>query len=268
MKSINYRQKSLANVSGARQAEQSSPKTIFNLHSKKVRNLRLIAKTKNVSKKSSANLLLSILSETLLAKLQPALESVNLAADEYLYRAGDPVNYLYFPEAAVISELRIVQDGRIIETAMVGCEGLVGLSESFSNAPTGNWTQVLVAGSALKIRADVFKAELDESRELQTISFDYLARYINQLSQRSSCQSFHSIQQRFCGWLMMLVKRSSLFKIRLTQEQIARNLGVHRPSLSTIAKDLQDGGLIKYRRGNFSITDAFKVEQLACECHR
>lgn len=212
--------------------------------------------------------LLANLSNPLMGKLAPFFERVSFAVDQCLYQQGEPVKYLYFPESAVISEFRIIEDGGMIETALIGSEGLTGFSAFLSQSAAGCWTQALIGGSALRIKADLLRHEFTHNPELQSLFFGYLDRYINQISQRSFCHSYHSVEQRYCTWLLLIDRRSSYLKIPLTQERIARSLGVHRPSLSSVAKNLQDRLVIKYRRGNITILDTPALEKAACDCHR
>jgi CRP-like cAMP-binding protein len=162
--------------------------------------------------------------------------------------------------------LSILEDGKTVETAMVGSEGIVGLS-SVLGFQTGNvWTQTLIAGSAFRVSAKIFKQEFLRGGSLQTSCLDYINSYIRQISQRAICNNHHRIENRFSSWLLMLADRSKKNSLRLTQEQIAVVLGVQRPSVTCIAQNLRSNGCIDYLRGRI-ILNRQKLEASACECY-
>jgi CRP-like cAMP-binding protein len=215
-----------------------------------------------------ANQLLVLLPDDVFAKLSPHFERVSLSCEENIYLAGDRIDFIYFPESAVMSEYQILEDGRTIEIAMTGREGIVGLSSVLNSHPATNWTQVSVPGTVLKISSQILRREFDRAEPFQTLIFDYINKYINQISQRAICNSYHIIEARFCTWLLMLVERSnSRNKLLLTQEQISRYLGVHRPSVTHIAQTLRKNKIINYVRGEISILDRQKLENSACSCY-
>ena len=226
-----------------------------------------ITETTSPLKRFTVNELLESLPNNDLAGLLPYLERVELAAEKYVYQSEDDIEYVYFPETAVMSEFQILEDGRTAEFAMTGCEGVVGLSAIFNNQPASNWTQISVAGTALKINARFLKEEFNRGGELHAVLLDYINNYIAQISQRVVCNSYHTVEQRFCSWLLMLQDRNKTDKVPLTQEQIARLLGVHRPSVTHIAQVLRRRKIINYMRGKISILDRAKLENSACECY-
>jgi CRP-like cAMP-binding protein len=213
-----------------------------------------------------SNQLLASLSEEFYQELYPYLESVCLAGSDYLYQAGDLVDFLYFPETAVISEFQILEDGRTVEIAMTGNEGVLGLLPVFNSGKATNWTQVSVSGTGAKISRRIFEKKLLRNPSFQKQMFEYITDYVHQISQRSVCNSYHIIEQRFCSWLLMIQDRKKSNKIRLTQEQIARSLGVHRPSLTHIAQSLRSKKIIDYVRGKIYILNRTELENSACPC--
>ena len=219
-------------------------------------------------KNTFSNQLLTAQSDETFLRLLPFLEREYFDGDQSLYQPGDRIKYLYFPETAVISDFQILEDGRTIETAVTGNEGVTGFNAVQKNPQTVSWTQVIVAGSALKINAESFKREFERDRRLQVILFDFINLYINQVTYRLVCSRYHTVEERFCGWLKMLYKRRAEDSLPLTQEQIARSLGVQRPTISCIAKSLKDRRIIAYRRGKLLILDEDALEKSACNCHR
>lgn len=217
-------------------------------------------------KKPSFNRLLGLLSASDLSRLRPHLEPITLSLGESIYQPQERISYVYFPESAVISDLQMLEDGRTVEIAMTGKEGVTGLSSVLNSRAAVNWTEVVAAGSALKLDAQILRQEFACNSSLQTTLFNYVNSYIEQISQRIICNNYHQLKKRFCSRLLMLQKRNGGNKFSLTHEQMARFLGVHRPSISHIASELRDGGTIDYRRGHIIIVDDRKLENSTCSC--
>jgi CRP-like cAMP-binding protein len=174
---------------------------------------------------------------------------------------------LYFPETAIVSEFQMLPDGKTIEVAMTGREGVIGISTIFSSHLSPNWLQVSVSGKALRIDAEIFRREFYSRKSLQNSLFGYLDSYIAQISQKVICSSYHTVEERFCCWLLMLSDRCGKRSLPLTQEQIAGFLGVHRPSITLITKSLREKRLIDCRRGKIRIRDREKLEFSSCDCY-
>lgn len=217
-------------------------------------------------KKTAFNQFLGSLNAADFARLCPYLEPVALAIGESLYRPQDRIRYIYFPESAIVSDLQMLEDGRTVEVAMTGREGIVGLSSVFNSQTAANWTEVVVQGNALKLNAQIFKQEFAGSETLQTSLFGRVSSYIERLSQKVICNNYHQLRERFCCWLLMLQDRNGGDKFSLTHEQIAGFLGVHRPGISHIANELRDKAIIDYRRGQIIILDRRELENLTCSC--
>ena len=199
-------------------------------------------------------------------RLRQFVKRVSLSKDEYLYQQDDRIGMIYFPESAVVSEFQILEDGRTIEVSLIGSEGAVGVPSAFNSCRAANCTQVCVPGTALAIGSDVFEREVISDPRLQLVLHNYLNSQIKQLSQRVVCNTFHSVEQRFCTWLVTLQNRSRRDNFRLTHEHVARVLGVHRPSVTCIAQTLRDKKLIDYGRAKLVIRDRAGLEKLACRC--
>jgi CRP-like cAMP-binding protein len=202
-----------------------------------------------------------------LRKLEPHIKKVLFASGEYLYRPDEMIDYLYFPETAVISELQILEDGRTIEVSITGHEGAIGLSSIYYPGRAINWVQVCGGGSALKISREALKRETRNLDWVNLIFHEYIQTYIRQISQKVACNAHHSVEERFCSWLLMLEDRSPRERLKLTQEHIARVLGVYRPSVTCIAQELRDLKLIDYVRGNIVILDREKLKKHSCSCY-
>lgn len=201
------------------------------------------------------------------ARLLPHLEPVDLACDENLYFLGDPPDFVYFPENAVVSHLHVLSDGGTIEADMVGREGLTGLSSVFNSHPPDRWTKVTIGGSALRVRADVMRDEFATCGGWQQAVLAYASVRLAHVAQRAVCNGLHSVEQRFCSWLLMLQDRSGDERLPLTHERIARHLGTRRAGITELATGLRARGDISYSRGLIRVTNRRGLEASACECY-
>ncbi len=228
---------------------------------------RTESRTGSAPVSSSSNAILNSLPSDLFEALKPSLRAVFLEEDQYLYMQDGRLDYLYFPETAVISELRTLEDGRMVEVAITGREGAIGVSSLICSSRVANCTQVSQAGSAVKIDAQGFKKMLRVKPELASVFSPHLDHYIRQISQRAICNMYHSVRERLCTWLLLVQDRCGKKTLKLTHEQIARILGVYRPSVTCIALEMRKSRLIDYSRGGLSIRDRGKMEDSACGCY-
>lgn len=233
---------------------------------------KLISKDLSQSKEkkrfrgSYLNKLINSFSSTETENLLSLAKSVTFSAGDSVYRHGDNIRFMYFPITAVFSQFQVLEDGRTCEIAMIGREGCVGLSGVVAPATANCWTEVSVAGQALKIDSEILRQEFQMNSIMQMRIVEYMNFYAEQLSQRIVCNYFHQVKERFCSWLLMLQERREENKFMFTQEGIARMLGVHRPSLSCVAKELQQQKLISYSRGKIEILNRLELQHSACVC--
>lgn len=222
----------------------------------------------NVSEQQIQNEILKSLSVvSLLKEIFPFMEEVYLNSNEYLYQPNDRINYLYFPETAIISDFQILEDGKTLEIAMIGKEGIAGINSIFNSHLSTNWLQASISGKAFRIDSQSFRQGFNNCQILQNLFFDYINLYIEQISQKVICNSHHSVEERLCCWLLMILDRCGQDNLSLTQEQIAGFLGVHRPSITLITQSLREKGVIDYLRGKISILDKEKLKRLSCDCY-
>jgi len=218
-------------------------------------------------KEMLTNELLRGLPDVEFVRLMPALEPVSLSAGERLSSAGEPARFVYFPEGSIISSHADMQDGKSAEVAMVGRDGLAGLTGLLSARPASCAMNVSVGGSALRARREELLRELHRSEGFRRALLSYAGDYITQLSQRAACNTLHRTEQRFAVWLLMLTERLGTDAVEITQERIAHHLGVRRAGVSVIAGDLQQRGVISYTRGSLRVVDRRALESVACECY-
>lgn len=227
-----------------------------------------LAKDSFLIRKDLKNHLLAALPDDELARLLPHLQTVSLKCGDNVYQSEDACEFLYFPETAVFSQLNVLEDGRTVETAMVGNEGVVGFASILSLHPKAAWTQTLISGDALRIDCRIFKREFARAGLLQSALFNYISSFISQITQRAVCNNHHRIEERLSCWLLMLTDRVGKNNLVLTHDRIAHLLGVHRPSVTCIAQDLRDKAIINYVRGRVIIRDRQNLENSACECYQ
>lgn len=214
------------------------------------------------------NKLLTALPGEDFARLLPHLEPVSLTCGEDLYGLGEAIQDIYFPEGAVVSHLYILADGGTTEAAMIGRDGMTGLSYIFASPVPTHWTQVVIPGTALRVRAEVIREEFARGGAMQRLLLAYASAQIEQLSQRAICNGRHTIEERLCSWLLMVQDRAADDRLPLTHEQIARHLGTRRSGITEVAIELRDRQVISYSRGQIHITNRPALEMAACECYR
>lgn len=202
------------------------------------------------------------------ARLLPHLAPATLSPGEDLYAFGEGVRFVYFPETAVVAHLHLLADGSTTEAAMIGREGMTGLSAVFNSPAPAYWTQVTVPGMALKIRAEVVRREFALGGALQRALLEYASARLQHLSQRAVCNGRHTVGERMCNWLLMVHDRAGEERLPLTHEQIASHLGTRRAGVTGVASSLRDQRIINYSRGQIRILDRRALESAACECYQ
>lgn len=201
-------------------------------------------------------------------RLIPHLETVHLAKGEVIYHPGDNVRHVYFPAGAVVSLISMTQDGNTIEVALVGDEGIVGVSAVLGARRTPYMAITQVGGEALRVKAETLREEVQQSQTLQDLLLCYVHLMLTQVIQSAVCNHFHSATERLCRWLLLTSDRAKTDNLPLTQEFISHMLGTPRTSVTAIAKELQDAGLISYSRGQITLLDRAGLESAACECYQ
>lgn len=214
------------------------------------------------------NLMLRSFPAETLRVIGPFLKPVELAKQQYLFFEGDALNFIYFPGTAVISEFKMLEDGRMVEIALTGRDGAVGLSAFLLRSHSAqNITQVSHAGTAGRIPVGALTALLYPNEQLRASLNQFVDRYIRQISQKAICNMYHSVKQRLCTWLLMAQDRCGLDTLDITHDQIGRILGAYRPSVTCIAQELRSDKLIDYSRSKILICDRDLLERSACSCY-
>lgn len=213
------------------------------------------------------NRLLSALPCELQLTLLAHMEKVSLPAQRQLYEARSPIHHVHFPLGGSVSLVLQPRTGPAVEVATVGNEGLVGAPAFFGDYASRATALVQIPGQALAMRAEDFRRALQQHGEFRAVVGRYVHCLLEQLVRASACQRTHSLRARLCRALLATHDRVAAEEFALTQELLARMLGVRRPSVSVAAHELQREGYIRYRRGWIRVLDRAGLEALACECH-
>jgi CRP-like cAMP-binding protein len=218
------------------------------------------------------NHLLGALSSEEYAHLLPHLEPVPMPLGAVLYESGIQLRYVYFPIDSIVSLLYVMEDGSSSEIAVVGHEGIVGISLFMGGETTPSRAVVLSGGQAYRLRGQVLKDEFNRSGgrragALHNLLLRYTQALLTQMAQTSACNRHHSVDQQLCRWLLMCLDRLHSSELIMTQELIANMLGVRREGVTEAAGKLHKAGLIGYRRGHISVLDRLGLEARACECY-
>jgi len=199
--------------------------------------------------------------------LKPHLHPVTMLPGDILFEAGAPVEHIYFPQSGVVSLLTPMRDGTFVECGTIGREGAAGLLTGVGAGQALNRAIVQIAGRALRIRTDRFREILTQSVTLQEIRNRYNEALLSQVLQTVACNTLHSVEQRFCRWLLICRDRTGSDLVPLTQEALAEMLGVQRTTVTAAARALQARGLIRYRRGVIECVEIDGLRDTACECY-
>jgi CRP-like cAMP-binding protein len=201
-------------------------------------------------------------------RLAPHLELIPMRLGDVLYESGDKLRYVYFPTTTIISLLYVMEDGASAEIAVVGNEGLLGISLFMGGETTPSRAVVQSAGHAVRLKAEMLKNEFGRFGPTMHLLLRYTQALITQMAQTAVCNRHHSVDQQLCRWLLLSLDRLAANELSMTQELIANMLGVRREGVTEAAGKLQDAGLIKYSRGKISVLDRPGLEARSCECYQ
>ncbi|WP_439606412.1 Crp/Fnr family transcriptional regulator [Hydrogenophaga sp.] len=213
------------------------------------------------------NQLLASLPDAEWQRWLPQLELVDLPLGKVLYESGGQMSYVYFPTNAIVSLLYVLENGASAEIAVVGCEGVVGISIFMGGGSTPSRALVQSAGKGFRLRSDAIKAEFEHSGPVMHLMLRYTQALITQMTQTAVCNRHHSLDQQLCRWLLLSLDRLQGDELIMTQELIANMLGVRREGVTEAALNLQKAGLISYARGHITVLDRPGLEQRTCECY-
>ncbi|MFI0472003.1 Crp/Fnr family transcriptional regulator [Halomonas sp. HMF6819] len=213
------------------------------------------------------NGLLGLLKDEELAHLSPHLEEVTLTLGQSLYESGRALSHVYFPIDAIVSLLCVMENGSSTEIAVVGHEGVIGVSLFMGGETTPSRAIVQSSGRAYRLKGGLIKREFERAGSLQRMLLRYTQALLTQMAQTAVCNRHHSVDQQLCRWLLLSLDRLPGNDLVMTQELIANMLGVRREGVTESAGKLQKAGLISYNRGHITVRDRAGLEARVCECY-
>ena len=182
--------------------------------------------------------------------------------------ADTSLDYLFFPDSGVISVVTLYDDGRIMEMATIGREGCTAVQATFGAKMSSVRVLVQIPGRATKMSRATFTRAMKTMPVFSGLMFAYVQAFLEQVLVSGACNGAHSLKQRLARWLLMMRDRDDGDVMQITQNLLAEMLGVHRPSISTAAKELEADGVIARGRRQVTILDRRGLEEQSCECYR
>lgn len=214
-----------------------------------------------------SNRLLAVLPDVDWLRWQPLLEWVDLPLGEVLCESGRTLSHVYFPTSAIVSLLYVMENGASAEIAVVGNEGVVGISLFMGGESTPSRAVVQSAGKGVRMRSQAVKDEFNRAGPVMHLLLRYTQALITQMAQTAVCNRHHTLDQQLCRWLLLSLDRLQGSELTMTQELIANMLGVRREGVTEAALKLQKLDLISYARGHIKVLDRAGLEQRTCECY-
>jgi GAF domain-containing protein len=213
------------------------------------------------------NLLLDALVRTAPGPWQNEMEQIDLPLGKVLHEPYMPRSHIFFPVTAIVSLLYVLADGNMAETAVVGHEGVIGLSMFTGDGKTPSCAIVQCAGTAIRINAAFLKDEFVRAGQVANVLLLFTQALVTQMAQTAVCNRYHAIEQHLCRWILLMLDSHACNEIALTQEMISAMLGVRRAGINMAAGQLQRGGVMSYTRGKMVVHDRPAMESRACECY-
>jgi CRP-like cAMP-binding protein len=213
------------------------------------------------------NELLAALPPDVLQRLAPQLEWVTMPLGQVLYVSGETPQHVFFPTTALVSLLYVSENGSTSEIAVVGREGLIGISVFMGGGSTLSRAEVQCAGSGFRLDAQLMRNEFNLGGAAMHLTLRYTQALITQMAQTAVCNRHHALDQQLCRWLLLSLDRVVGTELVMTQELISANLGVRREGVTEAARRLQEAGVIRYARGRINVLDRPALEARSCECY-
>jgi CRP-like cAMP-binding protein len=222
---------------------------------------------KPVATDPRTNRLLAALAEPDYERIAPHLEFAPVALGEVLYESGARMDHAYFPTTAIVSLLYVMADGASAEIAVVGNDGIVGISMFMGGGSTPSRAVTQSAGEAFRLEAKLLIQEFNRYGPTAHLLLRYTQALITQMAQTAVCNRHHTVDQQLCRWLLLSLDRLPSNELHMTQELMSNMLGVRREGVTEAAGKLQAAGLIDYSRGRIKVLDRRGLERRVCECY-
>lgn len=214
------------------------------------------------------NKILAALTMAELDRLIPKMASFQLNLNDVLYRPGERIEYVYFLTDGIVSLLTILEAGTTIEVAVIGSEGITGLSVIMGVDQAYNQALVQATGHAFRMRADELRVQFNKNPRLRDLLMRYTHVLMTMISQNAACNQMHTVEERLARWLLLTHDRVGKNDFEFTQEFMSHMLAVRRAGVSVAANTLRRAGLIDYRRGGITVLNRPGLEAASCECYR
>ncbi len=225
---------------------------------------------RSATPEQNPNLVLNALPADVYARVQRSLKKVRVTLRQVLQEAGSPIEKVYFPTEGFCSILAVLHDGRMIEVASVGREGVAGATSAFdglTTAPAATMVQGAM-DSCFAMDAGAFQREMERRGPFYELLTQHIHAFISIAMQSTACNAVHSVEQRLARWLLTAADHMESDEFDLTQEFAAMMLGASRQTVTLAAGALQKAGALQYQRGRVMIVDRAKLERASCECYR
>ena len=213
------------------------------------------------------NHLLAALPAAEFERLAPHLEPVEMRLGDVLYESGGLLQHVYFPTTAILSLHYVMENGSSSEIAGVGNEGMLGISLLMGGNTTPSRAVVQTGGQGYRLKSQLMLEEFKRAGAMQQLMLRYTQALITQMSQTAACNRHHSLVQQLCRWLLLTLDRMPTNELIMTQELVASMLGVRREGVTEAAGNLQQAGVISYRRGHITVLNRSGLESQVCECY-
>jgi len=216
-----------------------------------------------------SNALLNSLPPAEFDAVKPYLKTIGVSSHQYLQTQDERIDHVFFPQrSAVCAVIKNMPDGKTLQVATVGSEGVLGVGVVLGDTVSSADVQVQMAGSGVTaMPAVAFKVLLEKRTVFFEVVRKYAADFARELMQVAACNGIHSVEQRCCRWLLTTQDRANSAKLPFTHDYLSDMLGVRRPTVTVVCNALQRSGAISYRRGSLHIVDRQRLEQASCECY-
>ncbi len=234
------------------------------------RNLRVVqpGERTNPQGKPVSNRILLTLPDNEYRAIRPSLEFLAMPHHRSLYEPNRKIEYVYFPNRGLISLVIVMADGKTVEVAVLGREGVAGVPSIFGLDRSPIREVVQITGDGFRIKVNAFRRVLASSPAFQVLLGHYSVVLALQISQTAACNRLHDIERRLARWLLMAQDRVDSGSVAMTHDFLATMLGTDRPSVSVAAANLQRKEMIDYTRGSVKILNRKELEKSACECYQ
>ena len=201
-------------------------------------------------------------------RLMPDIEHIRCIREMVLLDADSSLDHIFFPDSGVVSLLAVYGDGSVIEMATIGREGCTGVQAALGVKSSAARLLVQIPGSAAKMSRKAFVGAMEAMPSFRTLIYAYARAFLEQIMVSVACNGAHSLKERLARWLLMMRDRSDDDALPITQDLLAEMLGVHRPPITNVARELEQAGLIERGRRQVTIVDRPGLVEASCECYQ